>query len=72
MFSRSSSSREILFQESLKDLKDIQRTWRTFEGLEELEEQQISNKLKAIDLLWRPFNPSSKQIEENFAFESWP
>ena len=47
------------------DLKDIQRAWRTFE---ELKEQQISNKLKARDSLWRPFDPSSNQIEENFAF----
>ena len=56
-------------EEHSKDLKDIQRAWRTFE---ELKEQQISNKLKARDSLWRPFDPSSNQIEENFAFESRP
>ena len=47
-------------------LKNLWRTWRTFKGLEELEEQQISNKLKASDSLWRSFDPSSSQIEENF------
>ena len=50
----------------------LKNLWRTFEEFEELEGQQISNKHKARNLLWRPFDPSSNQIEENFALESRP
>ena len=47
--------------------KNLWRTWRTFEGLEE---QQISNKHKARDLLWRPFDSSLNPSQEDFLFES--